>query len=762
MKYFVLISFSILLLFSCSSVKNVPEGKYLLTSARVDDNDTRIASSDLEEYIRQHPNNSLLFGIYNLAGTDTTKWVNRKLRKLGQAPIIYSPIDTKRSMENLKRELFNQGYLNAEVDTALQAKGKKMKVTYNIHGGIPYKVREYKYEISDTTMLRIMNAVVDKYFLRKEIEPGDFYAQELLQLEQERVTTVMRNVGYANFSKENVYFRVDSTLNSHQVDIFMDIYPARDSLGYKRYKINKVTYVSGINADELPDPNSRGGMRFFRNADTVNYKGITIIRGRNHFLRNSTIARNNYLHKGAYYSDYMLTNTYEAFSSMGAISQVSISSTPLPTDTANLMDMTVILNPAKQHGFTANLDATNSAGDFGIAPSVSYQHYNLFNGGETFAIRLKGAYEFIPKDKSDKFLGQNFYEYGGDVSVKFPTFLVPWLKRSLREIPSAETKFSVGLTNQKRPEYLRRFFNFTINYQWNSRRKSMMNSFDFLDVNYVNMPWASDSFKNDYLNNVANPLIKEMYKNQLIARTAYSGSLITRARRADALGTVTSYKYEVEVAGWLPRLVSTIGGLKRTGTDHTRHIMGTSYAEYVKGTFSFAQTFYLSNKQSIAYRVGLGAAQPYGNSTVIPYERRFFGGGPDGVRGWSTRTLGPGNYKPKDGKNDFVTQTGDLSFIFSVENRYKLTGLIELAAFIDAGNIWTIKNYAGQPGGQFKLNSFYKEIALAYGPGLRFDFGFNLLFRLDLGIRLYDPAKEAFVAPAWKRMALHFGIGYPF
>lgn len=769
MKKYILFFLIITILAGCSTTKNIPEGSYLLDNIEIK-HDTKNATSDLEDFVRQQPNTSLpLLGkvrlkIYNMAGQDTTKWINRAIRNLGQAPVIYSPSQTEASKNQLLRQLNNQGYLRAEADTTLNFEEKKVSVTYNLRGGTPYLIRNYEYALSDTTMARIMRLIPAKPLLSQ----GDMYDQDMLEEERIRVNNIMRNVGYYNFSREYLYFKVDSTLNSHQVDMFLDVYPRRDSLRYPRYRINDVTVISGINSlDNIGsgDGQLRTNRWFFRNADTTEYRGIKIIKGRNKFLRNSTIARNNYLRKGSWYSDYALTGTYEAYTKMPAIKQANIALMPSPTDSTRL-DATIILLPANAHWFKAGVDGTNSAGDLGIAPSVSYQHQNLFNGGEQLSIRLKGAYEFINNEGSSDGMGKNFYEYGIETSLTFPMFLFPWLKRSWREQPSASTRFTIGLNNQHRAEYTRQFFNASINYSWSTMRNRLGHSLDLVDINYIRMPWVSHLFDSLYLNNSNNELLRESYRDQLVQRTAYSITL-TNGRRFNPLHPTYTLRGSIEVAGLLPRLSSAISGAEPNENTGQKEILGVAYAEYIKGNIEYARTFYFSKRHSLAFRAGLGLAQPYGNSSVLPFERRFFAGGANSIRGWSTRSLGPGSYQsPDDGVSDFVNQAGDMKLEFSIENRMKLTSLFEFAQFIDAGNIWTLKDYDNQPGGQFQFKDFYKEIGVSYGLGLRFDLGF-LLLRLDAGMRAYDPGRDSsdrFVLfkPTLNKMAWHFGIGYPF
>jgi len=766
MKKIFYIPITLLILAACSTTKNIPEGQYLLDKIEVK-HDTKNATSDLESFIRQQPNSSFpLLGrmrlkIYNMAGQDTSKWINRFVRSIGQAPVLYSTSQTIISEIQLIKQLNNQGYLNAKGDTTLSIKGNKISVTYNLQGHTPYKIRNYIYDLSDTTIARIMTKVPTKPLLNT----GDFYDMGMLEEERIRINTIMRNVGYYDFSKDYVYFRADTTLNSHQVDLYLDVYPKKDSLPYKRYKLDKITVISGLNSITTNERGQSNTNRwFFRNADTTDYKDIRIIRGRNKFLRPTSIYRNNFLRKGRYYSDMALNYTYQSYSRMGAIKQVNIATSPSPKD-STLLDATIILMPANAHWFKAGLDGTNSAGDIGIAPSISYQHQNLFNGGEQLNIRLKGAYEFITGGKSDDLLGQNYYEYGIETSLTFPLFLFPWLKKSWREQPSATTKFNISLNNQHRPEYERQFFNMGINYGWSTYQYRLRHGLDLLDINFIRMPWVSHRFDSLYLSNENNTLIRESYRDQLVARTAYSIAL-TNGRRYNLLYPTYSLRTSLEVAGALPRLATTLGKAKEDELGQ-KQVLGVTYAEYIKGSIEYARTFYFSKKHSLAYRTAIGIAQPYGNSSVLPFERRFFAGGANSIRGWNTRSLGPGGYKkPDPKKNDFVNQAGDMKFEFNIENRMKLTSLFEFAQFIDAGNIWTLKNYENQKGGQIRLKDFYKEIAVSWGMGIRFDLSF-LLIRFDAGMRIYDPGEDqsnrfVLFQPRSSRMAYHFGIGYPF
>lgn len=760
MKNIILLIITLILVWSCSTTKNIPEGEYLMNGYNIKTDTKAIDVSFLEDFVRQQPNNKIRLMVYDIAGQDTSKWRNRLIRRLGQPPVIYSPQQTKVSASQIARELNNEGYLRAKVDTLLKFDDKKVSITYDIHNNGIYKIRNYEYTIENKNINRSL-APARKY---TSIQPGVVFNQINLENSREHLTSYLRNIGYYNFSKEYFYFKVDTTLQSHQADVFLSLYEPRDSTSFKRFKIRNVYILSGF------DPMSRGNERLFRDPDTTNYKGVEIIHGKNDFLRNSTLYRNNYIRPGKFYSDMAYTLTTGAFNSIGAIKQTNVVFNTVPSnpkDSILYLDAKITLAPGNTHFLQTQLEGTNSAGDLGIAPSITYQHQNLFNGAEIFKARLRGAYEFISDKEEANLSNSSYYEYGINTSLSFPMFLFPWLKRSWREQPTASTEFAVGINNQHRREYIRQFFDASVTYRWTTERGRFSHALSPFNINYVRMPWKSQEFDSLYINNPSPnyAMIRESYKDQLIASTTYG---ITYTSSGNMFGRIprdrTVIRANFDLSGWLPSLMTYIFDVKKDSLGK-KQIAGISYAQYVKVDGSFSKTHRLDANNTLAYHVGLGVASPFGNSDVLPFESRFFAGGANGVRGWRTRELGPGAYQ-RDSLTSFVNTVGDIKLDLNLEYRHKLTDLFQVAWFVDAGNVWTIRNYPSQPGGVFKFSNFYKEIALAYGIGFRFDMEV-LLLRLDFGFRAYDPGRDEghrWVTPNFSgnRMAWHFGIGYPF
>ncbi|MFV0469475.1 MAG: BamA/TamA family outer membrane protein [Dysgonomonas sp.] len=750
-------------LYSCSTQKYIPDGQYLLNSVNIKTDNRAIDKVEMESYLRQLPNSSLpLLGkfrlrLYNSAGTDTT-WFTRIIRKLGEPAVIYSPGLAYVSAHQIQQQLVNQGYLNAQVDTVLSVTKKKMSVTYDIKAGTPYTIR--RYELDSAEIPKQLMAPFAQYSRRSNISKGMLFDKEKLDEERTNITSFFRNRGFYSFSRDYLYHKADTTLMSNQVDLFLSLYPEKDSSAFRRYNIRNITVRSGYDPIET-DKNEI--------PDTILFNGITMLHWENKFLRKSTLARNVMFRQGRRYSDMAYTRTFSAFNSISAIKQTDILLTPAsPTegDTVRYVDVDISLVPGEVHKMQFGIDGTNTAGDLGIAPNVSYQHKNLFNGGEILSLKLKGAYEFIPGSQKSDMFNQSYYEFGFDIGLSFPQFLLPWFKGNNTNKSSASTQLTIGLNNQHRPEYTRQFFNTSITYRWATRRNRLNHALDLLDVNYIRMPWISQYFEDNYLNNPSNTMLRTMYQNQLIARQGYSLVYTQTSSARNVVKDTYTFRFSADIGGALPRLVTSLYSPKVDSLGQ-KLFMGIAYAEYWKGDVSFSQTHTFLDRNSLAYRVGVGIASPYGNSSVMPFEKRYFSGGANSVRGWSTRRLGPGSYKPKQGSEDFINQVGDIKLDLSLEYRTKASSFIEVAGFIDGGNIWTMRDYSEQPGGQFKFSSFYKEIALSYGVGLRFDLSF-LLLRLDIGMKAYDPSRDE--GDRWviyrpnlgRDFAWHFAIGYPF
>jgi hypothetical protein len=282
---------------------------------------------------------------------------------------------------------------------------------------------------------------------------------------------------------------------------------------------------------------------------------------------------------------------------------------------------------------------------------------------------------------------------------------------------------------------------------------------DLLDLSYVYFPWISTQFRDSFL--VTGKYNKYNYDDYLIMRISYSSSF-SSFNAARPMRNYFTYRYGVETAGNVLYGINKL--LKTPASSDGYRVFNIRYSQYVKGEFNSSYHHIIDKNNKIVYHFGLGVGVPYGNAEIIPFERRFYSGGANSIRGWSESTLGPGTYERFSSRRRDYNQVGDIKLDMNMEYRAKMFWVLEGALFVDAGNIWTMRDYENQPGGVFQFDTFSKQIALAYGAGVRMDFDF-LLLRVDLGLKLYDPVKKSnpwTIVPTWNDMALHLAIGYPF
>lgn len=764
------------LIWGCSTTKHVPDGEYLLDHARIEvENDPqsgeKLGSADFTNYLRQQPNHRVLgfwklqLNTYSLSGSDTTKWYNRWFRRLGKPPVIYSETATEQSARQLQLALINRGYMSPEVtvDTASHAK-KKLDVTYNVRPGVPHRLGNINYQYGDSAVGRIVAADTPNFTVQK----GDRLDRNLLDAERTRLTNLLRDSGYYSFVKDYITFSADTMAGEKAVDLTMMVQNPEGETHHRIYKVSKVIY----------EPDYEPGAENEVPLDTVTYRSIMVAYNANDtkpYIKPRILWDNNYIEPGALYSANAVNRTYEALSRLGIVRSTSIvmriDRTKTETDDGvTWLEAVVRLTRNPNQGVTVELEGTNSEGDLGFGVGVTYQHRNLLRASELLTVKARGSYESL-SGNLEGLINNHYTEAGAEVALTLPRFRAPFITRSFRRKVLASTEFSLNFNYQERPEYTRVIAGAGWKYKWNSRNNNTRKVFDLIDVNYVYLPRSTINF----LDQVAptNPLLRYSYEDHFIMRMGFSYFKTNKANASLTALPVQGRRFQrniftlrasAESAGNLLYAISSAIGQRKS--DGVYKIAGIQYAQYVKGEADYMRAHYFDTRTSLAFHVGAGVGVPYGNSTMLPFEKRFYAGGANSVRGWGVRTLGPGRYDSRNSVSSFINQCGDIRLDLSVEYRVKLFWVFEGALFVDGGNVWTIKNYENQPNGLFRFDSFYKELAWAYGIGLRMDFNYFLL-RFDLGMKAYNPALGQqpwpLTHPRWHRdAAFHFSVGYPF
>lgn len=717
---------------SCSTTKFVPDGKYLLTDVKIETDNKNVNTSQMEQYINQKANTKCFslfavpLGTYNLSGRDSTKWINRILKRLGEEPVLFDTLKAEMSRKNLGTVMQNMGYLHADVSLKTIANDKKIKVIYTLHTGKPYFIGNIEYDIYDKNIAQILDMKNEN---NRGLKKGMIFSINNLENERKRITNILSDSGYYKFNKDYIIYEADSTRTNDSIDVNLKLMKFRANSkspekDHNRYYINKVNFTS---------------------ADGDKIK-----------LRRSVLSDNLAIKEGAPFCEHDLQTTYNNFARLQAVKYTNIRFEELP-DTS-LLNCNIQLSTNKPNTISFQPEGTNTAGDLGAAASLTYENRNLFHGSEMLSIQLRAAFEAITG--LEGYQAEDYEEYNIEGRLMFPRFIAPFLSENFRRNSNAHSELTVSYNLQNRPEFHRRVFTAAWKYLWNAPKQNSTYRFDLIDLNYVYMPWISEKFKEDYLDDDSNrnAILRYNYEDLFIMKMGFG---MTYNNGVHAI------KANIETSGNILSLLSGVSKFDKNSQGQYT-LFNIAFAQYVKADFDYTRLFTFDWRNSLALHFGFGIAYPYGNSKILPFEKRYFSGGANSVRGWNVRELGPGKFKGTDGRIDFINQTGDMKLDFNLEYRTALFWKFNGAFFIDAGNIWTLRSYADQPGGQFKFDEFYKQIAVSYGLGIRLNLDYFIL-RLDMGVKAINPAyttaKEHYpiISPNFKRdFSLHFAVGLPF
>ncbi len=736
------------MLVGCNATKYVPEGQYLLDKTKVTVVDKpNIDFADLNGYLRQKPNSEILgfwklqLHIWNTAPRDTTKKSNRKLaenaHKMGEAPVIYDPSLTEISMHQLERAMENKGYFNAMVDTTIAIKKRKISLTYVVTANQPYKIKDYSVSVKEHTLDSVA------HLPECLVHTGENFNTATLDAERDRLSDYVHNHGYYYFDKSFLEYEADSTVGDHQIALKLhpagDINELPDSVRmklYTKYGISRVCFHIDYDPAHLPE----GQVLTRQEKDGYEYSFI-----KQPLLRQRILRKYCAIHPGERYSAQRVERTYSQLNGLNPIKYVDISFVPDPNAYDSLI-CHVTISRTKLNSVSAELDGTYSAGDWGIAVGVGYANKNIFRGAERLSLGTRFSYEWRQN-------GGRAIEAKAEVGLRFPNTL----------------DVKLAYQYQRRPdEFTRNIAAAGLYYTVRSKPHShWQHIFNFIDINYVYLPWISEEFKQKYID--PSSVLKYSYEDHFIMAWSYTGRYSTQ-RQGVINKDYIRFSYTFETAGNFLYAISKAANLPQNESG-SYTLLNIPFSQYAKADVDFTYHQVLVPNHRLVYHIGIGAVVPYLNASVVPFEKRYFSGGSNSVRGWQSRTLGPGGFMGTDGALTYDLQTGDIHLDLNLEYRYHVWNFIELAAFTDAGNIWTIRDYPSQPHGCFQFDEFYKQIAWSYGIGLRFDLSI-LILRIDYGVKLYDPTRLYTDNKVWRTvpnglswnsdMTLHFAIGYPF
>ena len=712
---------------SCSTTRVLKDNEYMLADNKITVlNDDEFKVSSLKSYLRQQPSYYFIFrwnpfiNVYNWQNGKGGMW-DKFVKKIGVEPVVYDSEKVEESIENISNRLENLGYYGSKIDANLRLKKKRVFVDYNITLGKRFPIKDIILTLPEGSSAFAADYLADTSAML--IKPGDYLSENILERETVRSTAVMNQKGYFNFTKQHFFFEADTLSIPDTAILKMDI----------------------RNYSRTDNPDAATPIRkFYFNEVSISYPATVK-------FRDKVLKELNTVKPGEVYSTDIVNNTYSRLSALRTFSSVNVGLTQVDT---NLVNCNINLSQSKLQGFKVNLEAsTNSTGLFGVSPQLSYFHKNIFRGGEWLNLSFMGNFQFKFNDD----IRSN--EFGISSGISIPRFLLLPYRYFKQAVPRTEVNLSYNY--QSRPEYTRNIISTSYGYNGNVHNRFFYQVYP-VQLNIVNL---YDMDENFYKSMENDPFFRNAYQNHF--DLGLGGTLYYTTNPEPTPNSTYHYaRLQMDVAG---NMLSAFNSLMEMDENGSRMIWNTPYSQFIRGELTLGKTWVWNEgyKHALATRFLAGVGYAYGNSSALPFEKHFYAGGSNSMRGWQARTVGPGT-APMDDSFIIPNQTGDMRLEANVEYRFNIIWNFYGAAFVDVGNVWTLQSSDSEEASlsQFKWNTFGRSLAANWGFGLRLDVDF-LLLRVDLGLKIHDPSRlQPWVAPdQWldrNGYAIHFGVGYPF
>lgn len=755
-------------LLSCSVTRYIPDDEQLYTGIKkikiVDAKEYAVTESgktaieEVKSALACQPNGALA-GSSRFRGIPIGLWwynaFHKSTGKIGKwffntfatTPVLLSDVKPELRTDVANEVLKYYGYFNGKVkaDTIINKRNpKKVKIEYTITLNEPYTISSVSYL---DFPLKAYN-LVDSTKQERLIRHGEQFDATKMEHERTRLNNLFRNNGYYYFQPQYITFLADTIGKEGFAELRVQPISKISKQTFKIWKLGKIN----IHVKENGVVES-GKMRKFPLGDVVytyNSKKRPVAPG--------ALRRNILLHKNHTYSALKQKETLERLNQMNIFSNINISL--LPSKENNILDVNILAELDKPYDFTFELNATSkNNGQIGPGSKISLARKNLFRSSETLQFSLNGSYEWqTNKDIKGNASVINSWEIGADISLAFPRLFLPIVRREKLSTPST-TSFRLYGDLMNRSGFFRMVGlggDATYKIFSSSTMTHTVTPFSLTYDMLLNTTERFDSIV------ASNPSIENSFRNQFIPAIQYT-YLYNNAKTSHR--NKTWLELSVTSAGNVTSLLFVAFGKKFNEKD--KNILGNPYAQFVKGTAEIRQLWKIDNNQYIATRIMTGAIFTYGNSNYAPYSEQFYIGGANSLRAFTIRSIGPGSYHPENrNRYSYLDETGTLKLEMNAEYRFRIISDIHGALFVDAGNIWLIKENPERPGGEIRAKTFAKQIALNTGFGIRYD-NERLVLRADFGLGLhapYDTGRKGYfnLSPFKDGFAWHFTIGYPF
>jgi len=675
-------------------------------------------------------------------------------RVFNKPPVLLKDVNPELRLKVMKQRLFDMGHFDSDIKLDLKYYGrndKKVRAKYKILFKPAYRFHNLEFINKKTKIDSIIATSMNNSLI---IKGNDYWLDEL-EDERFRISKLLKNDGYFFFNPDYLLFNADTTVGQKQVDLTIAIKDRIPDKAYKKYSIRNINVFVKSNRKKMDTINPKDSV-FINNCY---YKSV------GNPFKPKIITKPVSLKPGSLYSFDDHENTLRYLQGMGAFRSVGISFNEVDS-TSGLLDAHIDIVPLKPVVTSVEVNFATKSNDFlGPAAILSIGHMNVFKGAEQLVLQLDGGFEWQKSSKRREYeLGLNSYEIGAQLKLNIPRFMVPFRikKQSKRYVPRTYT--SIGFRTLKRVKYYSmNLSQVSFGYSWRTSPKREY-QFEPLSINYLRLTQSSQEFM-DFL--VKYPQVTTSFEEQFIIGSSFSYTYTTKPEKKKR--NQFYYNGIFDVAGNLVNAVYNVAGLKDPDSDEPSKLLGAPYAQYFKITNDLRYYFKLGEKSQIATRLLGGIGVPYNNSSVLPYVKQYFVGGSQDLRAFYARSVGPGSYHPSDtlSGNLFLDQSGEIKLVGNIEYRFPITYKTNGAFFIDAGNVWLLKDDPSRPGGKFDFNTFLNEFAIGSGVGIRIDITYFVL-RLDVGVPIRKPyisGKEKWIfnnSDFFGDYIISLAVGYPF
>jgi hypothetical protein len=769
-----------LLFVSCNPAKRLPEGRFLLERNRIEIKEAEIKREELNTYLRQRPNRKILgfyrfhLNVYQFAdrGRETRirSWMKNTI---GEPPVLYDQTLAQSTLRQFELYMHSKGYFNADINFETDFRRNRAFVTYEVTGNKPYIVNKLEYRVNDNNI----RSFIQQDTIYSLIKSGQRYDADRMQRERDRIERQLRNQGFFNFSRELIVFQVDSNLNQHKLNLELIVNnPSRPVPGFRdsvleiphrRYKIDEVVILPEFSPLQADTPRSDTTFYVRTGSDDDKEFKYKFLHHGPLRIKPRVITNHIMVRPGEYFRVQDVEQTYTFLSGMRNFRYINLHFSEIDnpekensSDTLGFLRTHVQLNRTPANAFTIEAEGLNSAGNLGIAGNLLYQNRNVFRGAEIFNMRFKGALEVSGEARAEEVIQRlpfNTVEVGVETGIDFPVLLLPFRIGRISRNARPKSSITTGINYRQRPDYTRYVINLNYGFEWNEtpQKRHFINPLELSSIRVFN-----DSILRANIPE-SNPLLLSRFRDHLIHGVTYT--YIYNTQQLGRTGNFVYLRTNFESAGNTLSIGAEALNLKKNEND-SYTIFNIPFAQYLKGDADFRFYRVLDVRQSLVFRIMGGLGVPYGNVDVMPFIKSYYGGGANGIRAWKIYSLGPGGY-PGSEEIRF-DRYGDIKLETNLEYRFGIYRFWHGAFFVDAGNVWFLRENEQFPGGEFQFSRLADDIAIGVGLGLRMDFNFFVL-RIDAGVPVKNPARrssEQWISgwPRFSEFNFNLGIGYPF